>query len=139
MKTTIRLATEADAEGINQVSSYLGYSELSDDKAKDKLFQMCTSTSDEVYVCEMSGNIVGWLHLFYARRLASDDFYEIGGLVVHPEFRVKGIGRALVAHVLETHKGKLRVRCNEKRLESHQFYEAIGFVRKKAQCVFEAG
>ena len=139
MNTICRLATVADAEGINQVSKYLGYSGISDDEVNDKLHQMCNSTSDKVYVCEVGGLVVGWLHLFYARRLASEDFFEIGGLVVNPDFRGNGIGRALVDYAVATNKGKLRVRCNERRLESHLFYEAVGFEGKKCQRVFEIG
>ena len=41
-------------------------------------------------------------------------------------------------YVFNIHSGKVRVRCNEKRVESHQFYKAIGFSSEKVQRVFEA-
>jgi GNAT superfamily N-acetyltransferase len=137
MKYTIRLAIETDNIGISDVSKYLGYSELSRVEAKEKIRQVINSSWDEVFVAELNGQLVGWLHLFYARRLASADFFEIGGLVVNPDFRGQGIGRHLVNHVLDKHKEKVRVRCNEARTESHMFYQAIGFNSKKVQRVFE--
>ena len=137
MEHTIRQAVESDAKSINEISRHLGYAKLTDAEATEKLRQLIHSTTDEVYLAESKGVVVGWLHLFLARRLASANFYEIGGLVVTPEFRGRGIGRELVNHVSEIHAGKIRVRCNEQRLESHQFYEAIGFSDTKLQRIFE--
>ena len=137
MKDAVRLATVADSSGINDISTYLGYVNLSGDEAEDKLCQLIASAQDEVYVSELGGDIVGWLHLFYARRLASASFYEIGGLVVNPDFRGQGIGRDLVNHALEAHSEKIRVRCSESRLEAHAFYEAINFHKTKVQHVFQ--
>lgn len=134
---SVRLAIIEDAPGINSVSKYLGYPELSDHECSDKLQQLLSSRVDEVYVALEKGKVVGWLHLFQARRLASANFYEIGGLVVNPENRGKGIGRALVEYATKIHSGKFRVRCNEKRRDSHAFYESVGFNSSKVQHVFE--
>lgn len=138
MSHQIRTALESDSTGINEVSKFLGYNELSKDQAHEKLLYLINSPVDNVYVSEVDGLIVGWIHVFYAPKLASESFYEIGGLVVNPEFRGHGIGRNLVQYVIEKFKAKFRVRCNEKRIESHQFYELIGFNSKKVQRVFEA-
>ena len=137
MEITIRSALESDASFINAASKHLGYSELTNSEAQKKLTRLLNSTSDEVYVAEVDNNIIGWIHLFFARRLASADFREIGGLVVSPQFRGRGVGRRLVEHATSMHGGKVRVRCNEKRVDSHQFYRALGFRDTKAQNVFE--
>ena len=137
MEYTIRPAFEDDAKSINEVSRHLGYPQLSDTEVEDKLLQLIHSTTDEVYLAESKGVVVGWLHLFLARRLASANFYEIGGLVVMPDFRGRGVGRALVNHVAKIHAGTIRVRCNDHRPESHQFYKAIGFRDIKLQRIFE--
>lgn len=66
--------------------------------------------------------------------------FEIGGLVVTPEARNKGIGRKLVEFACEQVKNQniaLRVRCNAKRQETHEFYERIDFITTKSQLVFE--
>lgn len=137
MEYTIRPAFQSDAKSINEVSRHLGYAELLDAEVEDKLLQLIHSTTDEVYLAESKGAVVGWLHLFLARRLASANFYEIGGLVVMPDFRGRGVGRALVNHVAKIHAGTIRVRCNDHRPESHQFYKAIGFRDIKLQRIFE--
>lgn len=136
-KCIVRLAKEKDAKAINDVSYYLGYSILSEGDYSKKLLALISSKEDKVYVAELSGKVVGWLHLFYTRRLASEDFYEIGGLVVNPDFRRQGIGKQLVEKVLNEHQNKIRVRCNEIRMESHKFYEQLGFTNNKTQYVFE--
>lgn len=138
MLYSVRPAKASDAVAINVVSQYLGYVELPETEVEAKLVQLLNSATDEVYVAEYQGVVIGWLHLFFARRLASPDFYEIGGLVVTPVYRGQGVGRFLVEHVVANHNGKVRVRCNEKRVESHQFYEATGFSSEKVQRIFEA-
>ncbi|ADZ92076.1 GNAT family N-acetyltransferase [Marinomonas mediterranea] len=137
MGYVIRAALESDAQGINEVSQYLGYSALSLSESLLKLQALLNSSNDWVYVAQLNDHVVGWLHLFYAHRLASESFYEIGGLVVSEDVRGQGIGRALVQYALDAHKGKFRVRCNELRTDSHQFYEAIGFSSSKSQRVFQ--
>lgn len=116
---------------------FLGYRKLPESEAHEKLIFLINSAVDNVYIAEVDGEIIGWIHVFYAPKLASESFYEIGGLVINPEFRGQGIGRSLVQHVLNNFKAKFRVRCNEKRAESHQFYESIGFGSSKVQRVFE--
>ena len=137
MEPIIRPAIESDAIGINDISKYLGYGQLSDTEAKDKLFQLLDSNDNEIFVVEVNARVIAWLHLFLARRLASEDFFEIGGLVVDPDYRRQGLAAALIKYVENKHKGKLRVRCNETRQETHQFYEACGFVGSKVQRIFE--
>lgn len=137
MTHIIRVADQSDAQQINKVAKYLGYDALPEAQAYEKLELLINSSQDHVYVAEVEGEIVGWSHIVYAPRLASESFYEIVGLVVVPKNREKGIGRCLVDYALEHLNAKFRVRCHEKRTESHQFYESIGFKKKKTQYVFE--
>lgn len=137
MDYIVRSASETDATGINKVSQHLGYSELSSNESITKLQELLNSPQDQVFVAEWQGRIIGWLHLFYARRLASNNFFEIGGLVVSPESRGHGVGRALVQYAQAKNLGKFRVRCNEKRCDAHKFYESIGFDSAKVQRVFQ--
>ena len=134
----IRPATADDFRAIRNLSGHLGYSRTPIDKARTKLLKILESPTDFVYVAEYDHTVAGWIHLFSALRLASEDFVEIGGLVVAPESRGYGIGKALVRHASCEHPGKLRVRCNEQRSDTHKFYTAIGFERNKVQYVFEA-
>tara|TARA_Y100001960_G_C14199168_1_gene598720 strand:- start:41 stop:460 length:420 start_codon:yes stop_codon:yes gene_type:complete len=135
-KAIFRLAVIDDAEEINSVSTHLGYQRLSENQASEKLLSLLNSEADQIFVAELKGKIIGWIHLFYARRLASNDFYEIGGLVVNPEYRGQGIGKNLVKFATSQVTEEVRVRCNETRLESHLFYEQQGFKSTKSQRVF---
>ncbi len=137
MKIIIRLASESDALEINNVSKHLGYSELTADESLLKLRDLLNTTYNKVYVAELNGCVVGWLHIFYAHRLASDNFYEIGGLVVSPDARGRGVGRDLVKYAQIQNDGKFRVRCNESRKDAHKFYGAVGFIGSKVQRVFQ--
>ncbi len=137
MEYIVRLASDTDSVSINKVSEHLGYFQLSSAEAVKKLQELLNSNQDQVFVAEHNGLIIGWLHLFYARRLASDNFWEIGGLVVSPDGRGHGVGRALVQYAQDKNSGTFRVRCNEKRLDAHKFYESIGFDSSKVQRVFQ--
>ncbi|AZZ97835.1 GNAT family N-acetyltransferase [Pseudoalteromonas sp. R3] len=138
MTVIIREPQASDSEAIHQVSRHLGYTELSPSEAYENLHALLNSPQDKLYVAQRNGLIVGWIHVFYARRLASAGFYEIGGLIVSPDAQGQGIGRKLVNHVRTQHRGTVRVRCNMLRKDAHRFYESIGFNNNKGQFVFQA-
>jgi len=136
---TIREAELADCDSINSLSMHLGYDDTTADIAQERLTILLDSSSDWVWVFEDSGNILGWIHIFTAHRLASTTFNEIGGLVVAPTARKQSIGRKLVEFaVIESAKQnlKLQVRCNSRRSETHRFYDHIGFTKVKSQYVY---
>jgi GNAT superfamily N-acetyltransferase len=133
----IRLAAISDSDQINSLSVHLGYEQVSDSKAQERLGELLNSENDSVYVAEDNAGLVGWFHCFKAFRLASDSFFEIGGMVVNPSNRRRGFGKKMVRYALSENPGNWRVRCNGKRDEAHQFYERIGFTNSKTQYVFE--
>jgi len=138
--SNIRTATLADSKSINTLSSHLGYKSTSQEVAEERLRCLLKSTNDKVWLFEESGIILGWVHTFKAHRVASSMFFEIGGLVVDPKTRNKGIGRKLVefaAKQAEAQNVELRVRCNSQRQEAHQFYEKLVFSSTKTQHVFK--
>ncbi|KZN52993.1 GNAT family N-acetyltransferase [Pseudoalteromonas luteoviolacea] len=135
----VRQATITDANEINELSRFLGYSNTTSDEAQQRLEYLLESTNDDVWVCEVNGHIAGWLHGFKAHRLASNMFYEIGGLVVDPKIRKQGVGKLLVEQAYQYAQQlnvELRVRCNNKRVETHEFYNRLGFTQAKQQSVF---
>ncbi|KZN13926.1 GNAT family N-acetyltransferase [Marinomonas sp. TW1] len=138
--SNIRIATLADSKSINSLSFYLGYGSTPQEVADERLRCVLQSSSDNVWVFEESDSILGWLHVFKAYRVASGMFYEIGGLVVAPDARKKGIGRKLVefaAKESEAENIELRVRCNSQRKDAHEFYKRLGFSASKTQSVFK--
>ena len=106
----------------------------------NRLNKILKSADHCVYVALKNEELVGWIHGFYALRVASAFFTEIGGLVVNEKHRNNGIGKELVNKLIDWSKlkdcEKIRVRCNVLRKESHQFYENIGFEINKEQKIF---
>lgn len=132
----IRSAQLNDATEIRLSAQVLEYEELDLQSAKMKLNDILLQPNNWVYVACVNNQVVGWLHIFYAHRLASSNFFEIGGMAVHTNSQRKGIGRALVDHVKQIHGGPLRVRCNQIRTQTHHFYQSVGFEKTKGQLVF---
>ena len=92
-------------------------------------------------MAKVGDTVVGWIHVFYSLRLESHSFCEIGGLVVHEDYRGRGIGSMLVGSVkdwcISLDCPTLKVRSNILRVPAHQFYKNLGFQEKKQQKIFE--
>ena len=149
----IREAQSDDTTAMLSISSVLGYSPISLEEMQNSLISMQSSSSDKIWVAVLQSqnlkhpvdpkkqyNVVGWIHAFHAKRLASPSLVEIGGLAVSEDQQGHGVGRALVetAHQwAELLNCNIRVRCNETRVDTHNFYQALGFQTNKAQKVFQ--
>lgn len=94
-----------------------------------------------MFVAHINRQIVGLIHIFLARRIESEPFAELGGLVVAESHRRRGIGRRLLARAEEWSAGcgvaKLRVRVRSDRNEACTFYRNLGFMKAKEQGVFD--
>lgn len=135
-----RILETEDAADINRLSGQLGYSSsLSETETRIK--DMIAHTDHCAFVAITEETIIGWIHGFYALRLESIPFVEIGGLVVDENYRNLQTGKKLIELVKEwaiaKKVGKLRVRCQTKRTGSHQFYLKAGFIQTKEQKIFD--
>lgn len=140
MKFSVRTAEIKDSGSIAELSDQLGY-RSGDQVTRERLAKILNHEDHCVFVALEGETVAGWIHGFYSRRVESDAFVEIGGLVVDTTFRKKGIGKLLVD---ETEKWartrgckKVRVRCNTIREETHIFYRRIGFEINKEQKIFD--
>jgi hypothetical protein len=70
----IRLAKLSDSANIHVLSQHLGYQDEGVSVAEQRLKALLSSNHDRVYVAQLNGKLVGWLHCFYAQRLASESF-----------------------------------------------------------------
>lgn len=140
MDILIRAATTADAVFISSLCDQLGYQSLQTETEK-RLQYVLQDTNSCIFVAVVNEKVVGWIHGFYAVRVESDPFTEIGGLVVDENYRRQNIGRLLVNKIVEwalaREYKRVRVRCNALRTESHQFYLSLGFAETKQQKIFE--
>lgn len=136
----IRPANSADAVIIAHLSGQLGYP-TAIRQAESRLDAILGSKDHAVFVAHVDKQILGWIHVFLARRIESEPFAELGGLVVAESYRRRGIGRRLLARAEEWSVGcsvaKLRVRVRSDRDEARTFYRNLGFTKAKAQGVFD--
>ena len=95
----IREANINDHIEIHELSHHLKYDPVPSEVAFYRLKNILNSNFDKIWIIKRDGIIQGWIHIFIAHRVASPAFVEIGGLVVSPDSRRGGIGRALVEHV----------------------------------------
>lgn len=136
----VRAATEADAVQIAALSRELGYPEEAR-AIRDRLRRILRRDDQRVYVAEAEGGAVcGWLQAHSSDVLESGFRVEITGLVVSAQMRRRGVGGSLVAQAetwaSEISAGTIVVRSNAKRVESHEFYPALGYLPSKTQVVY---
>ncbi len=139
-KIKIREARPDDAPQIKSLCCELGYPSTRDE-INYRLVLIQQSRTDAVFVAVENDSVTGWIHISGTLRVESDPFAEIGGLVVSPAHRNKGIGKALVKEAEKWAEEKgykiLRVRSRTSRKDAHRFYEREGYNVKKEQAVFE--
>jgi GNAT superfamily N-acetyltransferase len=133
--------TADDAERVAALSGELGYLATSE-QIVSRLGAMAEHTQARALVAlDGSGRIQGWVHVYGRYHLESDRTAEIGGLVVAPESRGQGIGRALMgeaeAWAREHGYGQVRLGSNVLRDEAHRFYQNLGYTISKSHYRFQ--
>jgi ribosomal protein S18 acetylase RimI-like enzyme len=110
----IRRATESDAARLAQLSGVLGYP-VSPNAMAHRLARILSRPEDVIFVAEEpTAGIIGWIHGAERDTLESDLRCEILGLVVDATHRGRGVVR----------------------IESHPFYERLGYVRVKTSHIY---
>jgi GNAT superfamily N-acetyltransferase len=132
---------ETDAAEIARLSLDLGY-QTTVEQTRASLNSMLGESRYFVAVASAeAGHLLGWAVAECRRTLESGESAEITGLVVGASTRRLGVGRALVAAAehwaLERGFSSIRVRSNISRVESHPFYERLGFQRTKTQHAYQ--
>jgi len=138
---TTRPANQKDNGALARLSTQLGYP-ATEREIADRVAGLYAENAHLVLVVENgNGTLVGWIHIFEARRLESDSFVEVGGLVVDNSYRGQGFGRELVSAAIEwaSERGfeRIRVRSRASRTESQDFYKKLGFENAKTQHVLD--
>jgi GNAT superfamily N-acetyltransferase len=137
---TVRAAILSDAPRLAELSGILGYP-VAADAVSQRLERLLRRSEEGILVAELPpGQVVGWVHGSEQELLESGRRCEILGLVVDPEHRGKGVGRRLVMSVEQwaANRGldQIAVRSNVLRIESHPFYQRLGYVRAKTQHAY---
>jgi GNAT superfamily N-acetyltransferase len=136
----VRVASESDAVPISALSRELGYPAEAK-TLRERLRRILARDDQRMLVAEgPHGEIWGWLQAHSSDVLESGFRVEITGLVVSENVRRQGVGRSLVAQAetwaAEISAATVVVRSNAKRVESHEFYPALGYVPSKTQVVY---
>ncbi|MDP9099596.1 MAG: GNAT family N-acetyltransferase [Verrucomicrobiota bacterium] len=138
-EVVVRKAKSTDAASVAELSGILGYP-VDRGTMQRRLGKLDGREEHVVFVAEMSGKVVGWIHGAERELLVVDRVGEICGLVVEEGQRTSGVGRRLVEAVEEWARGRaldqISVRSNAARTESHPFYERVGYTRLKTQHAY---
>ena len=136
----VRPATLGDCAEIARLSAELGYPASASEIAT-RLSLLLKRSDYAVFVIDGEPpRLLGWIALENRLILEYGANVEIVGLVVDREARRLGLGKILVA-AAETwararEVGKVVVRSNVVRSESHPFYERLGYLREKTQHAY---
>ena len=136
---TVRQMRPEDAAAVAALTTQLGYPSTQDEirRRYDLLKERWDA---RVCVAQHGGHIVGWIHVQATHLLECDARAEIWGLVVDEAARGTGVGRSLIEAAEEwaAQRGlrAIAVRSNSLRIESHGFYEHLGYKVIKTQNAF---
>jgi GNAT superfamily N-acetyltransferase len=134
----IRSATLEDAPRIAELACDLGYT-IDADSVRATLDRL-HAAAGAVFVAVGNGGINGWVDVHRSELLQSEPFAEVGGLVVDPAVRSRGIGRQLLERAEQWASDNrfplVRVRSNVARAGAHRFYEGRGFGVEKTSLTF---
>lgn len=137
----MRPAILADAGEIARLAGQLGYpAEAKEISTRLELLLGQSKHFISVAVHENERQLLGWIAAEERDLLIATPQVEIMGLVVDHAARGGGVGRLLVGSVEDWATarglGHVVVRSNIVRLESHPFYERLGYSRLKSQHVY---
>lgn len=93
----IRRALISDGESISELALQLGYRILKGQIFK-RMHEILVDKNQIVFVAEVDGKVIGWIHICGLKRLLSKPFAEVSGFIVDKKHRSVGIGSELLKH-----------------------------------------
>lgn len=135
----IRLMTEADIGAVARLCGDLDYPTTPEQLAA-RYAAVRTAADNEIWVAELGGEVVGWIHGHGGHLLEADSYVEIGGIVVDPACRSLGIGRLLLETCEQWAQDRgyprIRLRSGIHRIWAHAFYHRLGYQQKSTSITF---
>lgn len=133
----IRPALPTDAAEIARLAAELGYP-ATPEEMTSRLSALLPRPEHFIAVASRDDiHLLGWIAAEHRLPLEYGERVELVGLVVDGTARRGGVGKALVAAAEKWSAGRgqrtIYVRSNATRLESHPFYEGLGYTRQKTQ------
>jgi GNAT superfamily N-acetyltransferase len=138
---TIRHLTRRDAAAAGALSGDLGYP-ADPGVMEARLGAILAEPDHAVLGAEgEDGSLLGWVHVCFRLLLIDPPSAFVEGLVVAPETRRGGVGRALMAAAEDWARDRgaqaVRLRSGAPRADAHAFYRALGYREGKAALGFE--
>lgn len=145
MRYQIRRANKFDFEVVYKLICQLVETEpgtISTKALKDIYLENLHARNKEHYIAEYAGDAVGFISISYDLRLSEvGKVAVIDELVVDINKRKLGIGALLVNHAVQIAKNDgcimFEVSTNLRRIETHLFYEKIGFTKNGYRFGFD--
>jgi GNAT superfamily N-acetyltransferase len=135
----VRAARVEDAPALARLSGQLGYP-ATIEQILARMAVIQDDPSSGLFVAEMSGAVVGWMHLLNQHLIEYGSRVEVAGLVVDEAARGRGIGRCLMDRAEEWTRERgshtIHLRSNVTRAGAHAFYEHLGFKHVKTSKTF---
>lgn len=139
-RANIRRIREEDAETVAELVAQLGY-QRTPEQVRCWVRDLESWPEQATFVAELNGEVVAWIDVSLERRLQSEVFGLIGGLVVRDGLRGSGIGRRLCEQAEDWSRQhgakKIRVTSRSTREAAHRFYLRDGYRQTKISMVFE--
>jgi ribosomal protein S18 acetylase RimI-like enzyme len=141
MSALVRPYRHDDADAMGALLSVMGYPADDGETMLERLRQLESGAPFAIYVAELVGAVVGWVHVGRVFQSASEGYAEVFLLVVDSAHQGSGIGRQLLERaeqwVCDT-CGALRIRLGSgvHRTEAHGFYQHLGY-EKRPSFVFQ--
>jgi len=136
----VRRAVRADIAQLPELCQQLGYPST-EAQVRMRFEDAEAAPERALFVAEApSGALVGYLDIFVMRTIESEPRAEIAGLVVHENYRSRGVGELLIARAekwaREHNCSAVTLRSNVIRERAHAFYERLGYKHIKTQKSF---
>jgi GNAT superfamily N-acetyltransferase len=113
------------------------YNLYSEDKVQERIELIIRNTKDIIFVCELSGEVIGYIHGSPYELLFSDSLINVLGFIVKKKYRNMGVGSMLIDRLEYWAKSNnisgIKLLTHPIRVDAHRFYEQRGYIYTKNQ------
>ncbi len=135
----IRPVLLEDGPGMAELTRELGYP-TNAEKMREILQLVLSNPDHEIFIAEIEEKLAGYLHLVQGGSSDDQTILDIAALMVHNNYRSKGVGNAFLQTAEDKAKKKhthhLRIRTSLVSREAYHFFEHRGFVNLATQEMF---
>ena len=141
MDYEIRECLLMDADQIYELNcSEMGY-DYPKEETRQRIKDILASEHDKIYVAELDGSVVGYVHANDYNLIYAPAMKNIMGIAVSNKHKRIGIGKALLTAAEAWAKADgakgVRLVSGASRKEAHMFYERCGYSGGKQQVNFK--